>query len=83
MTNPLDINFPNVGLNAYLLERSPLDPARSRTFTLDTGKSTLMEYFWSILHFLSRKVVTDNARRVNSNDGVISQQYFFLLEIES
>lgn len=39
MTNPLDINFPNVGLNAYL---PPHDAARSRTFTLDTGeRSTL------------------------------------------
>lgn len=67
MTNPLDINFPNVGLNAYL---PPLDAARSRTFTLDTGrKSTLIRSIRGV-YFVSRKVETDSGGLTPSDDEV-------------
>lgn len=71
MTNPLDINFPNVGLNAYL---PPLDAARSRTFTLDTGeKVPSSRIFVEYTSFLEKSRQT---RRVDSsNDEGNLQQY--------
>lgn len=67
MTNPLDINFPNVGLNAYL---PPLDAARSRTFTLDTGERVLSSrVFVEYTSFLEKSRRT---RRVDSSDDEVN-----------